>query len=126
MSNPSHSSNTEPGAPSPAELRAQVEETREDLGRTVEALAAKADVRSRAKQTAADAREQAVVKAAEAKEQLAATAATVGDRLREKTPPSVQDTAHQATEKARGNPKLVAGAAVALLLLMLVKRRRRR
>lgn len=40
-------------SPTPDELRAQVEKTREELGRTVEALAAKADVKRKAQQKAA-------------------------------------------------------------------------
>ncbi|MBO8195657.1 DUF3618 domain-containing protein [Streptomyces oryzae] len=41
-------------APSPEELRAQVEETRRELGATVEALAARADLRAQGRQKAAE------------------------------------------------------------------------
>ncbi|MGX6751792.1 DUF3618 domain-containing protein [Streptomyces xantholiticus] len=146
MTTPRHSSNTEPGSPSAEELREQVEHTREELGETVEAFAAKADVKSRVKQTAAGVKDDTGLKVAHAKEQVAATAAAISDKLREKTPPRLQDTAHQAaemlrdktpqpvhdkahqaTQAARGNPKLLAGAAaLAVVLLMLVKRRSRR
>ncbi|GHJ42537.1 DUF3618 domain-containing protein [Streptomyces sp. TS71-3] len=51
--------NSHPGpSATPAELRAQVEELREELGHTMEALAAKADVKSRAQQRAVLVREQ--------------------------------------------------------------------
>ncbi|WP_067968542.1 DUF3618 domain-containing protein [Nocardiopsis trehalosi] len=43
-------------APTAAELREHIDETREELGRTVEALAAKTDVKARAQAGAADAR----------------------------------------------------------------------
>ncbi|MGP3977496.1 DUF3618 domain-containing protein [Streptomyces sp. 8N114] len=41
-------------APSPEELRAQVEETRRELGETVEALAARADVKAQGRRKAAE------------------------------------------------------------------------
>ncbi|MFE9334154.1 DUF3618 domain-containing protein [Streptomyces sp. NPDC006925] len=41
-------------APSPAELRAQVEETRRELGETVEALAARADIKHHGQRKAAE------------------------------------------------------------------------
>ncbi|NEE52416.1 DUF3618 domain-containing protein, partial [Streptomyces sp. SID8455] len=37
------------GTPTPEELREQVERTRDELGQTVEALAAKADIKAQAK-----------------------------------------------------------------------------
>ncbi|MFJ8076408.1 DUF3618 domain-containing protein [Streptomyces sp. NPDC096176] len=114
--------------PSPDELRAQVEDTREQLGRTVEALAAKADVKARAQQTAAEVKEQAAAKAAHAKEHIASSVSMVGDKLRAKAPQPVQDKAHHAAETARGNPGplLAAGAATAAILLLVVLARRRR
>ncbi|MGP3989571.1 DUF3618 domain-containing protein [Streptomyces sp. 3N207] len=44
-------------APSPEELRAQVEETRRELGETVEALAARADIKSQGRAKARQAAE---------------------------------------------------------------------
>ncbi|MDF4251457.1 DUF3618 domain-containing protein [Streptomyces sp. WMMB303] len=41
-------------APSPAELRAQVEETRRELGETVEALAARADIKAHGQRKTAE------------------------------------------------------------------------
>ncbi|MFJ4487349.1 DUF3618 domain-containing protein [Streptomyces longwoodensis] len=42
-------------SPGPEELRERVERTRAELGRTVQALAAKADVKARAREKAAEA-----------------------------------------------------------------------
>ncbi|NSC22468.1 DUF3618 domain-containing protein [Streptomyces albus subsp. chlorinus] len=85
-------------AQSPEELRVQVEETRRELGDTVEALAARADVKAQARQKAT--------------------------RLKGQ----VSDTAHTVGEKTRSNPgvPVAAGAAVAALALVLLTRRRGR
>jgi len=53
-------------AQDPQQLRAEIEQTRADLGETVEALAAKTDVKARAKEAAADATERAKEAATEA------------------------------------------------------------
>ena len=47
---------------SPQQLRAEIEETREDLGDTVEALAAKTDVKTRARERAESLKRSALVK----------------------------------------------------------------
>ncbi|MFJ7591220.1 DUF3618 domain-containing protein [Streptomyces sp. NPDC097617] len=44
---------SQPDEPTPAALREQIERTRDELGRTVEALAAKADVKAQATEKAA-------------------------------------------------------------------------
>ncbi|MFF9621019.1 DUF3618 domain-containing protein [Streptomyces griseosporeus] len=62
------------GAKGPDELRRQIAETRSQLGSTVEELAAKADVRGRAKARAADLRD----KAGALTVQLRSTAAQAG------------------------------------------------
>ncbi len=67
----------------PQEIQREIEQTREELGDTVEALAAKADVKGRARQkideaksSAADKKEQLLGKAREASPESATTAAT--------------------------------------------------
>jgi hypothetical protein len=45
--------NTDAVSPTPAQLEAEIEQTREQLGRTVDALAARLDVKHRAKARAA-------------------------------------------------------------------------
>ncbi|WP_374777402.1 DUF3618 domain-containing protein [Streptomyces sp. NBC_01310] len=68
-----------PAGPGSAELRDQVERTRDELGRTVEALAAKTDIKAQAKE-----------KTAAVKGQAAETAALVSEQIREKTGHAVQ------------------------------------
>ncbi|MFE9168609.1 DUF3618 domain-containing protein [Streptomyces kebangsaanensis] len=83
------------GAKGPDELRHQIEETRNRLGDTVEELAAKADVKGRAKARAADLRD----KAGAMTVQLRSTAAQAGHRVQEKMSHAghtVQDTAYRA------------------------------
>jgi peptidoglycan hydrolase CwlO-like protein len=122
-------SSKDPGSLSTHELRTQIQHTRDELGETVEALAAKADVKSRAKETAAGLKDQVSLKATHAKEQVTATAAAMGDTIRDKAPHPHRQ--HQAAHAAHGsNTKLLAGAgagagvAVALVLLMVVRHKR--
>jgi hypothetical protein len=85
-------------SPEPEEIRAEIEQTRADLGDSVDALAAKADVRTRAKQSAAAARDRA------------------------------KGTAQQAAQKVRDKPAPVGGAlagiAAAAGAAVLIRRRR--
>lgn len=85
-------------APTPDELREQVETTREQLGVTVEALAAKADIRARAQDRAAAVKGQ------------------------------VRDTADHAARTARRNrgPLVAAGAAAVVLAMVVLVHRSRR
>jgi Protein of unknown function (DUF3618) len=83
----------------PAEIREQIDATREELGETVAALAAKADVKSQAKQRI---------------EGIRATVGSKKDDLVGKARPASPDEALTATsrasEKARQNPVPVAVA----------------
>ena len=54
----------------PEEIQQEIEQTRERLGQTVEELAAKADVKTRAQAKAADMKARARVRAAEVSEQV--------------------------------------------------------
>ncbi|WP_326784434.1 DUF3618 domain-containing protein [Streptomyces sp. NBC_00659] len=84
-------------APSPEQLREQVERTRHELGQTVQALADKTDVKARAQQKAGKLKEQAVVKADELKAQAVKATSQVQDML----PDSVKDKAAQAAGQVR-------------------------
>ena len=55
-----------PEEKTPAEIRAEIDETRGELGDTVEALAEKTDVKAQAKAKVEDVKEQAKAKADEA------------------------------------------------------------
>ena len=93
-----------------AELREDIERTRQELGETVEALAAKTDVTARARHKAAQAKEQAAAKAAQA------------------LPDHVQGAVRQvATTARRSNPAVLAAiAAGALLACIIIVRRSRK
>jgi predicted nuclease with TOPRIM domain len=77
----------------PDELRREIEETRAELGETVEALSHKADVKSQVQE-----------KAGERKEQLRQKSDELKEKLRGATPESAQQTAGQAAQKAKERP----------------------
>jgi hypothetical protein len=84
-------------AKDPEQLREEIEETRREMGDTVEALAAKADVKARMKHKVEATKESAAQK----KDDLLGKA-------RETSPDSVSAGAAQATQKAKENPLPVA------------------
>jgi len=93
---------------SPEEIRRDIEQTREDLGDTVEALAAKTDVKAQArdrvesiKQTAQQKREEFTTKA------------------RSATPESAQSSVKTVADKAQSNPLpfAIGGALLAGFLI---------
>jgi hypothetical protein len=142
-----------PGAKGPDELRQQIEQTRRLLGDTVEELAAKADVKGRARARAAGLRD----RAGELTVQLRSSAAHVGHRAQERAtgaghrvhervahaghgareapgppgrPPgrSVQGRVRGAVQTCRRNPRplmIVGVAGAAVLAAGLLMRRRR-
>jgi ElaB/YqjD/DUF883 family membrane-anchored ribosome-binding protein len=95
-------------ATDPEQLREEIEETRRELGDTVEALAAKADVKARVHEKVESTKESVVHK----KDELLGKA-------REASPDSVSSGASQATQTARENPVPVTaiGAFVGGFLL---------
>lgn len=123
--------------PSSEELRDRIEHTRDDLGRTVEALAAKADVKAQVHEKAADVKAQATETAATVKDQAKdvkaqakETAATVKEQVSElvkgKTPDPVLDEAGRLATRARANRvPLIAGGAALAAAILLVRRGRR-
>lgn len=100
---------------SPEEIRAGIEQTREELGDTVEALAEKADVKGQAKDRVASIKDAAQHKKAE-----------FASRAREATPESAGAGAQQlaSTAKSQPVPFTAAGAfAVGVLVGLLLGRR---
>ncbi|MBV9803822.1 MAG: DUF3618 domain-containing protein [Solirubrobacterales bacterium] len=95
-------------AKDPEQIREEIEETRREMGDTVEALAAKADVKARMREKISSTKESAAQK----KDDL------IG-KAREGSPDSVSSGAAQATELARENPVPTAaiGAFVGGFLL---------
>jgi hypothetical protein len=96
---------------SPEALRAEIDETREQLGDTVEALAAKTDVKARAEDRVEGIKQDARAKADQVKEKVTSV-----------TPESARQGGGELVAKAKANPLPIAGAA-ALLLAFAIGRR---
>ncbi|MFI7357832.1 DUF3618 domain-containing protein [Streptomyces avidinii] len=102
--------------PTPEALREQIEHTRDELGRTVEALAAKADVKAQARE-----------KTAAVKAQASEKAALVTGQIRDR----VEHAAHLACGKApaaratardnRTAALVAVGGAAAVIVFLLVR-----
>ncbi|MCY1143771.1 DUF3618 domain-containing protein [Actinoplanes sp. Pm04-4] len=109
----------------PQQLRAEIEQTRADLGDTVEQLAAKADVKARAKQAVGDATDTAREKLAGLKDQAAQTAGVVS----EKAATAKQQLANSDLPEPIRRPlplaAIVAAAAAVIVTVVVVVRRRR-
>ncbi|MBQ0868426.1 DUF3618 domain-containing protein [Streptomyces smyrnaeus] len=121
-----HHTNSHGSAPSTEELRAQVEETRRELGETVEALAARADVKAQARYKAAELKKKARYRGAAAREQLSGAAHVMGEKAQERTPEQARAKAQQAAEQTRGSPAVPVATGLGLFLVILYFRRSRR
>lgn len=109
----------------PEEVRAEIEETRTELGDTVEALVAKTDVKGQAKQSVTDAKATVADKVAEVKQTVTDKKDEVTAAAHETTPESVGDTGRRAVALAQDNrPALIVAAAFALGLLIGTRRGR--
>jgi ElaB/YqjD/DUF883 family membrane-anchored ribosome-binding protein len=109
-----------------------IDRTREQLGETVEALAAKADVKAQAKQKASDVQAQAKQKASEVQAQAKQKAGEVQAQAKQKAT-KVTGTARQQAgrvaamvDEHRQPVAMAAAAAAALLVGVLVIRKLRR
>ena len=101
-------------AKDPEQIREEIEETRREMGDTVEALAAKADVKARVHE-----------KVESTKESMAQKKDDLLGKARETSPDSVASGASQATQKAKENPIPVAAVgafAAGFLIGRLTKR----
>ncbi|GAA2766181.1 DUF3618 domain-containing protein [Streptomyces paradoxus] len=101
------------GAKGPDELRRQIEQTRSELGNTVEELAGKADVKGRALARAADLRDKAGAVTVQLRSSAAQAGHVVQDRAAHAGPGPVR-TVVQAGMRHPG-PVLVAGAAAGVV-----------
>jgi Tfp pilus assembly protein FimV len=115
-----------PAKPDVEALRAEIKQTRAELGETVQALAAKADVKARAKEQVEQTKQRVKAQAAEATTKVRDAAAQAGERVRaaagqaaEKTGQvagqagdKVGQVAGQASDRVRVEP--VAGTDVAI------------
>lgn len=96
----------------PDRIRREIEQTRAEMGETVDALGYKTDVKARAKDSIQDKKESVMGVASSAKERLVGAGQTVGD----KTPDSeqVKGQAKKAVSVAQSNPLGLAVGAVAV------------
>ena len=93
---------------SPDDIRADIEQTREEVGDTVEALAAKTDVKAQAQE-----------RVDEVKGNVRAKVDEVKAKAQSSTPESAQQGGQQVIAKVRENPApLVLGAAVLVAFLI--------
>lgn len=117
-----------------AALRQEIEETRAELGETVEALAAKADVKARAQDKVDETKARVNEVVAEAKDKARVKAQQVAgsgkDLARDfKADPAEQSkrAAYQVRTSVQQRPRhwaTAAGAVVVTVLLIVVRRRR--
>jgi len=144
-----------PAKPDVEALRAEIKQTRAELGETVQALAAKADVKARAKEQVEQTKQRVKDQAAEATQRVREAAVHAGERVRvaagqaaeksgqlagqaaEKT----SQVADQASDKVRVHavdsgdvavngrrlpvPLIVAGVAALVGIILVVRGRRR-
>jgi uncharacterized protein YdbL (DUF1318 family) len=96
---------------SPEEIRADIDQTREEVGDTVEALAAKTDVKAQAR-----------AKVDEIKGNARAKADEVRAKARSSTPDSAQQGGQQVVTKVRENPIPVAFGAAVLVAFLIGRR----
>ena len=94
--------------PDPEELRKEIEETRAELGDTVEALSHKADVKARASE-----------KIDERKQAVSAKADELKQKVSQATPEDVKSAASGAATSARERPEVPAIAGALLFGLLL-------
>jgi hypothetical protein len=110
-------------------LTEEIERTREHLGETVEALAAKADVKGRAQHSAAEVTGDLRGKARAVKDKVTEQASELRKQAAAVTPAPVQRSAGQAAGIVRGHRGKAAATAVAaaaILIAWLAVRHRRR
>jgi ElaB/YqjD/DUF883 family membrane-anchored ribosome-binding protein len=118
------------------DVRRDIARTRAELGETVDAIAARADVRTRVRRRVEEVRNMARTRAAGVKERTAGVKERAADvrertgrvtgRVREATPEQVREAAGTVTRQAKRSPAatIAIGCAVLLALRRLLRRRR--
>jgi hypothetical protein len=110
---------------SPDDVRAEIEQTRAELGDTVEALVAKTDVKGQAKQAVSDARTTVSDKVAKAMHTVSAKNDEAMTAAQQATPDSAGDAGRRVSRLLQENRVTVVPAAT-LVLGVLIGRRRAR
>ncbi len=105
-----------------SQIREQIAEERAALGDTVQALAAKADVKGRLKEKASETTEKLQHKASETTEKLQHKASDTAQKVRELTPDQAREGVGAAAQQVRKKP-LPAAVIVALLLGLIIGKR---
>lgn len=125
----SHNGKSSP--PDVASLRQEITQTRAQLGDTVEALAAKADVKTRAQESLQEAKARAkdeaihaVTAAKEGAQQAAASTAAFGRDLTSHPAATLRGSVGRVRRSVRQHPAPWTVAAGALTLLLLIAQRR--
>jgi hypothetical protein len=110
----------------PDALREEIARTRAGLGETVEALAAKADVKARAQEAMHSSVAAAKLRMREGVEQVAVNAAYAGRELRTHPRRTVEETLQRMVRSVREHPAPWVVASGLLVLAALVNYRRNR
>ncbi|HEX3833045.1 MAG TPA: DUF3618 domain-containing protein [Solirubrobacteraceae bacterium] len=105
------------------DVRAEIEQTRAELGDTVEALAAKTDVKSQAKRAATNARTTVSDKAAEARHAVLGKKQDAVTAAQEAAPASAGEAGRRISRLVQENRAMLIPAS-ALVLGMVIGRRR--
>lgn len=114
-----HATPTDPEA-----LRQEIARTRAGLGETVEALAAKADVKARAQEAVSNSVAVAKLRMREGAEQMAVNAAYAGRELRTHPRQTLQSTMHRLVMSVRERPAPWVIASGLLVLAALISYRK--
>ncbi|GAB2583980.1 hypothetical protein Aab01nite_54720 [Paractinoplanes abujensis] len=115
---------TDPDTPTdPEQLRAEIEQTRAELGETVQELAAKADVKARAKQAAGDTAAKVRQKLSDVKGQAGQATGAVAERA--STVKQQLAGSDLPAPMRRPLPLAAIAAAVAAVVVVIVVARRR-
>jgi len=115
-----HDHNGHSPAADPDALRAEIARTRAGLGATVEALAAKADVKTRAQEAMHSSVETAKLRMREGVEQVAVNAAYAGRELRTHPRQTLQSGMRRLLDSARERPApWVVGSALLVLAALI-------
>lgn len=111
----------------PQALQAEIERTRRELGDTVTALFAKADVNTLTRAKAAHARGRLLAAIGPARQRVTGQTARASALFRETTPDPMQEAAKRAAQvtRKRGVPLAVGGLAAVLTGWLIVRRRHR-
>lgn len=110
-------------------LRAEIKLTRAELGETVQALAAKADVKARAREQVEQTKDRVRAQAAEATGKVRQAVQQAGDRVRNAAALHENDPGAEPGAGSRPDPitigAVIAGLAAVVGVILIVRGRRR-